>query len=219
MPVKRSEGLKGVKGISEFPLFRDLLTPYLLEVNPNRPKEDVLTDLFGSAIAKQLGNSCAARLSVALNGAGAQIPPPTTTDHGVLVTMVHLGKGNKPHTPRHHSTSVLHVLPRKDISKGYCAIKANELSTYLKARFGPPSIEFTPPETVSARKLIAGATGIIAFEMLDSRHPFSIDRTGYRPTGHIDLWNGSKFLEEDPKEDYFAPATRVSFWIIANAVT
>jgi hypothetical protein len=79
------------------------------------------------------------------------------------------------------------------------AFQVRGMQPWLEAKFGPPQIRAVRP--VDRRRFL-GKKGVLVFVI-----PFS------NASGHVDLWDGSKYTYEDlDPQDYFKLATEVVLW-------
>ena len=131
----------------------------------------------GHVNAPYIQDTCAIRLSRALNYSGCPIPGGAS---GLLTV--------------------------SGADRKWYALRMQELKNWIQRRFGAPQIAAEKPVD---RKLFAGITGIIAFDIEFGLNPDG--RT--RAMGHLDLWDGAKYTHqaEDPR-DYFTLATKVVLW-------
>ncbi len=79
------------------------------------------------------------------------------------------------------------------------AYRVREMRPWLEKVFGRPQIRAVRPVD---RRLFLGKKGVMAFVI-----PFA------DASGHVDLWNGSKYMYEDlDPQDYFRLANEVVLW-------
>ena len=139
------------------------------------PDSYQVKQLLGGRVATgNINNTCAVRMSAALNCSGVPIP----RYHNNLTT-IQDGNGNN------------------------IAIRTSELNRWLRYRFGETDFYLRKQSGEPFDKSqLAGKKGIISFRIKFSD-----------ASGHIDLWDGSKFSSEYRlKKDYWTLAYRIYFW-------
>ena len=157
--------------MATLPSFDTLRTNYPDEQNPDIVKSKI----GGKVDAAWITNTCAIRMSRALNYSG--IPIPSKFD-------------------------ALSVLSGAD-GKWY-AFRMRELKRWIELTFGEPNIvKNKPADGHIDRASFASIRGIVAFDI-------QFDDA----TGHLDLWDGTRYIHESvDHRDYFALASQVVLWI------
>jgi hypothetical protein len=134
----------------------------------------------GKVNAAWITNTCAIRLSRALNYNALEIP---------------------------RKSAGLNVVGGAD--KKWYAFRVRELRTWLTSKLGRPGFDISKKvKTPFDKGTISHLRGIIGFDIR------------FRDaTGHLDLWDGSRFSSEHlMSKDYWTHATRIWLWTSAGVV-
>jgi Type VI secretion system (T6SS), amidase effector protein 4 len=158
----------------------------LLENYPSGPPESVKSLIGGDVDSPQVTDTCAVRMSRALNLSGILIP----------------GK-----------TRGLYTVSGRD-QRDY-ALRVQELKQWIQNRFGPPQItavKLSASKPID-RKQFEGSKGIIAFDIVFGLNPDHRTRAlGHLDLWDGKNYTHEA---EDPR-DYFTLATKVVLWVIPN---
>jgi hypothetical protein len=141
----------------------------------NYPDSGYVKKLIGGKVdAAWITNTCAVRLSDALNYSGVPLP----RGHSGLNT-VRDGAGMR------------------------VAFRVRELKSWMRHRLGKADFDFRKKASENFDKSqLGGMQGIICFDISFSD-----------ATGHLDLWDGTKFSSEyKTSRDYWLNATHIYLW-------
>jgi hypothetical protein len=142
--------------------------------------------LIGRPEATYIENTCAIRVSYAMNAAGFRIDS-------------RLQDGTAVADPK---KKIIYLSDRSGVRNGQSyVIRVDELARYLLAKYGKPQVWSAKDKNTRderpLRSAVKGKKGIILFVV-----------NWTDATGHFDLWDGSKASHDQ----YFGPATDVFLW-------
>lgn len=141
--------------------------------------------LIGRPNEAWISNTCAIRVSYAMNGAGFRIDSSVQDDRALADA----------------NAKINFISDRSGVRNGHFYVyRVDELARYLLKKYGKPQIwaKGDKKSEDALRRAVQGKKGVILF----------VVKSWTDATGHFDLWDGAKASHED----YFAAASDVFLW-------